>query len=998
MKRPSPSRSARARRCLSALLALALPLTLGVTAAGINSPGAAAVEGETWTDDFSGAALHPEWSIVNEDASAWSQSGGKLNVTGLPGDTYQGNNSAKNIFMVDIPAGDFTAQVTVNAPVSKVYQGAGLIAWKDIDNYVRSGLTYVGSFTPSGIAIENDTESNAVFSAQFTDRAGSQQETLRLQRVGNVITTSYKGTSGEWVTATSTTVTFDTGQVGLYSLGAQDGTNLATTFDDFTVTAAEGKSIQPEGTFTIRGADPVTHLVETDGGLALATDAPQSTISLTAQAQDDGSILLKTVDGERPVLVSDGRLVLGQSGDTPDALLLTDVGGGKLYLHTASGASYAGVDDDGALVMGDKADAVALTVVKVSTSAGNLAIDGASSGAQIADDMFGIFFEDINYAADGGLYAELVRNRSFEFTTQDNASFTSMTGWQVVNGGGTAPQALVVNDDTRLNETNRNHFRLIADGAGDGVRSLGYDEGMPFKAGETYDGSVWARTSTAQNLAFQLQSPAGAVLGSGTVAVDGSDTWKKYDLTLTSSATTTEGRLVLTAGAASVVGIDMVSLMPRDRWTGKNGLSVLRKDLATEIAAMKPGFLRFPGGCIVNVNSMYSYDAANNFPRARAYQWKETVGPVEKRATNANFWGYNQSYGIGYLEYFEFAEDIGAEPLPVVPALLTGCGQNRATDDEALLQRHIQDTLDLIEFANGATSTEWGKLRADLGHPEPFDLKRVGVGNEENLPDEYAENFVQFRDAIKAKYPDMVVISNSGPDDAGATFDTHWENNRANNVDMVDEHYYNAPDWFLLNHNRYDSYDRNGPKVFLGEYASQGNTFWNALTEASYMTGLQRNADIVKLASYAPLLVNEHHVQWSPDAIWFDNDEKWASPNWEVQKLFGNNLGDEVVPSTFTGETSQEPITGGVFLSTWNTAAAYDNVKVSDNGTGETLFQDDFANASQWSPQRGNWALSNGEYVQSSTHDHRRAQHHHRRVRPRLDQLHARAGRPQDGR
>ena len=307
-------------------------------------------------------------------------------------------------------------------------------------------------------------------------------------------------------------------------------------------------------------------------------------------------------------------------------------------------------------------------------------------------------------------------------------------------------------------------------------------------------------------------------------------------------------------------------------------------------------------------------------------------------------------------------------PLPVVPALLTGCGQNRATVDPALLQRHIQDTLDLIEFANGAPTTTWGKVRADMGHPEPFNMTHIGVGNEENLPDEYAANFVKFRDAIKAKYPNMVVISNSGPDDTGAAFDRHWAHNRANNVDMVDEHYYNDPDWFLANNHRYDTYDRNGPKVFLGEYASLGNTMRNALAEASYMTGLQRNADVVKLASYAPLLANESYVQWNPDAIWYDNDELWTTPDWEVQKMFGNNVGNEVVPATLDTASSNKPITGGVFLSTWNTAAAYDNVKVTANDTGATLFSDDFAaGASQWSRVAGTWNATSGEYVQSAT-------------------------------
>ena len=366
---------------------------------------------------------------------------------------------------------------------------------------------------------------------------------------------------------------------------------------------------------------------------------------------------------------------------------------------------------------------------------------------------------------------------------------------------------------------------------------------------------------------------------------------------------------------------------------------------------------------------MQGYDAASGYPRARSYQWKDTVGPVEQRATNANFWGYNQSYGLGYFEYFQFAEDIGAMPLPVVPALLTGCGQNRATDDPALLQRHIQDTLDLVEFANGPVTSTWGKLRADMGHPAPFHLTHLAVGNEENLPDEYAANFVKFRDAIKAKYPDITVIANSGPDDQGAVFDRHWLNNKANHVDMVDEHYYNSPSWFLQNNDRYDSYDRNGPKVFLGEYASLDAKLGNSLAEAAYMTGLERNADVVKMASYAPLLADVDNVQWKPDMIWFDNDRSWGSTSYQVQKLFMNNVGDRVVPTRASGKVAQvKPITGAVGLSTWSTAATYDDVKVT-TPDGKLLFGDDFSdgNADGWTPlaNRGTWSVVDGAYTQS---------------------------------
>ncbi|MDI5939394.1 alpha-N-arabinofuranosidase, partial [Micromonospora sp. DH15] len=365
--------------------------------------------------------------------------------------------------------------------------------------------------------------------------------------------------------------------------------------------------------------------------------------------------------------------------------------------------------------------AAALVATTVATAAPGLArtpapkpeytitVDPAAAGTPISDSMYGVFFEDINFAADGGLYAELVHNRSFEFGPADNRSYTPLTGWTPTADAGGAGTASTADDAARLHERNRTYLRL-----------------------------------------------------------------------------------------------DLAN--PRDTFRQRpNGL---RRDLAEKIAALKPGFVRFPGGCLVNTGSMSGYDAASNWPRARSYQWKDTVGPVETRATNANFWGYNQSYGLGYYEYFQFAEDIGAMPLPVVPALVTGCGQNQATVDEALLQRHIADTLDLIEFANGPTSSTWGRLRASMGHPRPFGLTHLAVGNEENLPDAYFANFQRFRTAIEAAHPGITVIGNSGPDDAGGTFDRLWQLNRDAGVAMVDEHYYNSPAWFLQNNTRYDSYDR----------------------------------------------------------------------------------------------------------------------------------------------------------------------------------------------
>jgi len=844
-----PRRARAAALTAAALLTSGLS-TLAVTGVvGTAAAPAAAADGVTVTDSFDGASLDPRWQVVGEDPAALSVQGGALRITGRRGDTYQGANDARNLVMLDVPAGDFTATAEVDAAVASTYQGAGLIAWQDMDNYVRTGLTFVGTgLSPSGIAVETDVETGARFAALgFADRPGSRTETLRLQRVGSTLTSSYlDGTT--WRTAATTQVGFDTTQVGMYAFGSTSGAALAAAFDEITVVHA---AVPPASTAT-------------------------------------------------------------------------------------------------------------------------LSIDGDGEGVDIADDMFGIFYEDINYAADGGLYAELVRNRSFEFSTADNGSFTGKTAWEQVGGGSSA----VVDDATRLNAMNRNHLRLTAAAAGDGVRNTGYNAGFAVTAGAAYDGSLWARSATAQTLSVGVQSASGAAVSDvASLTLPGTDTWTRLPFTLTGATTTDAGRLVVTAGAPSVVGLDMVSLMPSDRWVGPvNGTSVLRKDLAEKIAAMDPGFVRFPGGCVTNVGTFRSYEESGYTDRRRTYQWKETLGPVESRPTNYNFWGYNQSYGIGYLEYFEFAQDLGAEPLPVLSIGANGCGGDRADEmqtDSPLFQRWVQDTVDLVEFANGDASTTWGRKRIELGHPEPFGLEYLGLGNEENN-DTFEKNFPAFRDAVKAKFPDIEIISNSGPDSSGARFDTLWRFNRDQKVDLVDEHYYRDPAWFYANNRRYDGYPRTGPKVFLGEYASRGNNLANALSEASYMTALQRNADVVRLASYAPLLANEDHVQWNPDAIWFDNDQSWARPPWHVQTMFGQDPGTSTVPSTLSATGNPvTPVTGGVLLSTWETAASYDNVKVTDNETGATLFSDAFDDASQtaatWQPQAGSWAVSGGAYAQSST-------------------------------
>jgi alpha-L-arabinofuranosidase len=377
---------------------------------------------------------------------------------------------------------------------------------------------------------------------------------------------------------------------------------------------------------------------------------------------------------------------------------------------------------------------------------------------------------------------------------------------------------------------------------------------------------------------------------------------------LRATRTTTAGRLAVIVGGSPAAGthvdFDMVSLLPRDTWKGHG----LRKDIAGKIAALHPSFLRFPGGCIANVGS---YD---EFPeRERIYRWKDTIGPVEQRPANKNFWGYNQSYGLGFYEYLQFAEDLGATPLPVVHVGVNGCGVTRRLTMPGELAPHIQDTLDLIEFANGSIATRWGGVRAALGHPKPFGLEYIALGNEESDP-QFLANYPQFSAAVRARYPDIKVICNSGPAPDGIVFDRNWQMCREQQADLVDEHYYVSQAFLLNNTHRYDSYDRDGPHVFLGEYTARAasrnyNNFFSALSEAAYITGLQRNSDVVEMASYAPLLANVDYINWSPDLIWFDNHRVYGTPSYWVQRLFSRNRGDRLVPTTLHLEPEPpEPI------------------------------------------------------------------------------------------
>jgi alpha-N-arabinofuranosidase len=522
--------------------------------------------------------------------------------------------------------------------------------------------------------------------------------------------------------------------------------------------------------------------------------------------------------------------------------------------------------------------------------------------SKIEPTMWGIFFEDINFAADGGIYAELVKNRSFEFAQplmgwkeQGSNKFAITNAGSVLilhEGGDTNPRIARVN--------------VQAD-KGYGLTNEGF-RGMGIKKGSTYTFTVRARQQQGSpTMRVELADANGKILGTTSITPAGSE-WKKYTATIVASETEPKALLNIWFDGKGVVDIDMVSLFPNDTW--KNRPGGLRKDLVQLLADMKPGFIRFPGGCIVEGRELTT-----------RYQWKKTVGDIEQREMIVNRWNtefnhrpapdYFQTFGLGFFEYFQLAEDVGAEPLPIL-----NCGMACQFNSAEVvpinqLDTYVQDALDLIEFANGSADSPWGKLRMTMGHEAPFHLKYIGVGNEQWGP-QYIERYAVFSAIIKAKYPDIQIVSAAGPAPNGELFDYASKELRDLKADLVDEHYYSSPEWFLKNANRYDAYDRKGPKIFAGEYAAQSvatvspkneNNWRCALSEAAFMTGLERNADLVHMASYAPLFAHVDAWQWTPDLIWFDNLNAYGTPNYYVQKLFSTNKGTHVLPVTAQGET-----------------------------------------------------------------------------------------------
>lgn len=542
-----------------------------------------------------------------------------------------------------------------------------------------------------------------------------------------------------------------------------------------------------------------------------------------------------------------------------------------------------------------------------------LVIQTKKLGAEIQPTMYGLFFEDINYGADGGLYAELVKNRSFEFPQ-------NLMGWKTFGH-------VTLKDDGPF-ERNPHYVRLAYPGHDHkrtGLENEGFF-GIGVKAGEEYRFSVWARLpegSSSEKIRIEMVKPSTSAdnhaFASQELTIDSKE-WKKYQVILKPKLTEDKSILRIFLASKGTIDLEHVSLFPVDTWKGhENGL---RKDLAQALYDIKPGVFRFPGGCIVEGTDLNT-----------RYDWKKTVGPVENRPLNENRWHYTfqhrffpdyyQSYGMGFYEFFLLSEEIGSEPLPVLSCGLACQFQNSDPHAHVAvcdLDSYIQDALDLIEFANGAVTTKWGKVRADMGHPAPFNLKFIGIGNEQ-WGSEYPERLEPFMKAIRKAHPEIKIIGSSGPDSEGKQFEYLWPEMKRLKADLVDEHFYRPESWFLSQGARYDNYDRKGPKVFAGEYAchdkgKKWNHFNASLLEAAFMTGLERNADIVHMATYAPLFAHVEGWQWRPDMIWFDNLKSVRSVSYYVQQLYAHNKGTNVVPLTM----NNKPVTGaegqkGLFAS-----------------------------------------------------------------------------------
>lgn len=566
-------------------------------------------------------------------------------------------------------------------------------------------------------------------------------------------------------------------------------------------------------------------------------------------------------------------------------------------------------------------------------------IDAAPAATKkISTELIGIFFEDISYAADGGLYAELIQNRSFEYSATEQPAWNNLTCWEFTARGDGAGGKIFIDNGQPVHPNNPHCLILFADKPGDGVgvTNTGFD-GIPVRAGETYNLAFFARQlfvggrwdqvkkSGALPVVARLESKDGEILAESAPLEITSRDWTRHTAALTATKTDPAARFVLLAQKSGGIALDEISLFPQN--TFRNRPNGLRADLAEAIAALKPRFMRFPGGCLVHGGNL-----------GNIYRWQDTIGPIEQRRQQPNIWRYHQTAGLGYFEYFQFCEDIGAKPLPVVPAGVCcqnanyegGTGQRALPLDE--MPAYIQEVLDLIEYANGPVTSAWGAKRAAAGHPAPFNLEYLGVGNEEHITPEFRERFAMIYAAVKKAHPEITVIGTSGPFWKGEDYDNGWKIANELRVPMMDEHYYETPAWFWQNLRRYDAYDHAKSKVYVGEYAAHDTrrrlTLRSALAEAAHLTALERNGDIVAMSSYAPLLARIGNTSWNPNLIYFTNTEVFPTLSYHVQKLFGNNAGDVYLDTT---DDTGEPAPGE--------AADFAASTVRDSATGDIIIK-----------------------------------------------------------
>lgn len=560
---------------------------------------------------------------------------------------------------------------------------------------------------------------------------------------------------------------------------------------------------------------------------------------------------------------------------------------------------------------------------------------------KISTDLFGLFFEDINYAADGGLYAEQVQNRSFEYNPTERKEWHPLSYWEYITTGFSYGR-ISVETNNPVHANNPHYIVLDVEHIGKeekftgvsgvGIKNFGF-EGMIVKANDRYNFAMHARQLSKEPVSFTitLQTPHGKILAETKLTTSSVD-WKKYTAVLTATQSHDTAQLVILATTKGKAAIDVVSLFPEK--TFRNRPNGLRTDLAQLLADMKPSFIRFPGGCLVHGDGL-----------GNMYRWKNTIGPIEERKAQRNIWGYHQTTGIGYFEYFQFCEDIGAKPLPVLPAAVScqnsggtwrigGTGQRALPMEE--MQEYIQEVLDLIEWANGPVTSTWGGKRAAAGHPAPFNLEYVGIGNEDKITPEFEQRFKMIHDAVEAKYPNIILVGTSGPFHSGEDFDKGWAVANQLKVDVIDEHYYVQPEWLISNQYRYDAYDRKASKVYLGEYASWGNKLYNAIAEALYMTGLERNGDVVSMASYAPLLAKDKFTQWKTDMIFFNNSSYYLTPNYHVQKMFSANEGDYYVDKVISKNNADSLLAGSCV---YNSKTGDIILKLVNGGTAAQKFQ-----------------------------------------------------------